>query len=151
MAKFDLEQAAAVAAMMQLISEWTHEVDTNGGRRIKQADLLTKDCRCKLSDQWIEGLDEIAKFYKEIYAQAEAGEGMPVIRQLVTNFRVSFSSKTEAKVGFELLLFAKRGKVPFRDYCEPVEVADVHVDCRREADGHWRISRLDSDRIFRRD
>ena len=42
MAKFDLEQAAAVAAMMQLISEWTHEVDTNGGRRIKQADLLTK-------------------------------------------------------------------------------------------------------------
>ena len=111
----------------------------------------TKDCRCKLSDQWIEGLDEIAKFYKEIYAQAEAGEGMPVIRQLVTNFRVSFSSKTEAKVGFELLLFAKRGKVPFRDYCEPVEVADVHVDCRREADGHWRISRLDSDRIFRRD
>lgn len=151
MARFDLEQAAAVAAIKQLISEWTHEVDTNSGRSIEQADVLTKDCRCKLLDQWIEGRDDIARFYKDTFAQAEAGEGVAVVRQLVTNFRVSFISETHAKVEFALLLFAKLGKVPFNDYCEPVEVADVHVDCRCEADGHWRIAELAGDRIFRRD
>lgn len=151
MARFELEQAVAVAGITQLIGEWAYEINTNYGRSIEQADLLTKDCRCKLLDQWIEGRDAIAAFYKDTYAQAEAGQGVAVVRQLVTNFRVSFISETRAKVGFELLLFAKLGKVPFRDYCEPVEVADVHVDCWREADWHWRIAELAGDRIFRRD
>jgi hypothetical protein len=151
MARFDAKQAAAVAAITQVINEWGYEVDTNYGRSMAQADVLTKDCRSKLEGQWIKGLDEIAKFYKERYARVEAGEGAAVIRQILTNFRVSFASETEAKVGFVLLLFAKVGEVPFSDYCDPVEVADVRVDCRRDEDGHWRISMLDSDRIFRRD
>jgi hypothetical protein len=150
-AKFDAEQAAAVAAITQVVNEWGREVDTNYGRSIKQADVLTKDCRCNLAGQWIKGLDEVAKFYAEHYERLKAGEGPPVIRQIVTNFRVSFTSETEAKVGFVLLLFAKVGKAPFSDYCDPVEIADVRVECRREADDHWRISMLDSDRIFRRD
>ena len=61
------------------------------------------------------------------------------------------TSESEARVGLNLLLFFKVGTVPFSDYCDPVEVADVRVDCRRGADGNWRISMLDSDRIFRRD
>jgi hypothetical protein len=151
MAKFEMEQVAAIAAITQLINDWTHEIDTNGGRSIVQADLLTQDCRCKLLDQWIVGLDEIAKFYKKVYAEAEVGGGVPVVRQLVSNLRVSFLSETAAQVGFSLLLFAKRGKVPFSDYCDPVEVADVQVDCRRGGDGRWRISQLEGDRIFRRE
>jgi len=113
--------------------------------------VLTRDCRCKLLDQWIEGRDAIARFYKDAYAEAEAGLGAAIVRQLVSNFRVSFIDENTAKVGFELLLFAKRGTALFSDYCEPVEVADVHVDCRCESDGHWRIAQLASDRIFRRD
>jgi len=149
MARFEAEQAAAVVSITQVINEWGYEVDTNFGRSMAQANVLTKDCRCKLEGQWIEGLDEIAKFYRERYARVEAGEGASVIRQILTNLRVSFTSETAAKAGFVLLLFAKVGEVPFSDYCDPVEVADVRVDCRREADGHWRISLLDSDRIFR--
>lgn len=149
MAKFDAEQAVAVAAITQVINEWGYEVDTNGGRSI--ADVLTPDCRCKLAGQWIEGRDEIAAFYEERYARIEAGERAPVIRQIITNVRISFTSETAAKAGFLLLLFARVGEVPFSDYCEPVEVADVRVDCRREEDGDWRMSMLDSDRIFRRD
>ena len=151
MAKFNAEQAIAIAAITQVMNEWVYEVDTNYGRAMAQADVLTRDCRCKLEGQWITGLDEIAKFYKTRSAGIKAGEAAPVIRQLVTNFRISFTSETEAKVGLTLLLFAKVGKVPFSDYCDPVEVADVRADCRREADGHWRISLLDSERIFRRD
>ena len=150
MARFDMDEATAVAAITQLVNEWGYEVDTNFGRSMVQADVLTKDCRCKLDGQWINGLDEIVKFYKERYGRVEVGVGGPVIRQIVTNFRVSFTSETEAKAGLMLILFTKVGEVPFSDYCDPVEVADVRVDCRREADGHWRISMLDSDRIFRR-
>jgi hypothetical protein len=151
MAKFDMEQAAAVAALKQLVSEWAYEVDMNAGLSIEEADVLTKDCRCNLLDQWIEGRDAVAKFYKDVHAKAQAGDGSPVIRQLVTNFRVYFDSATEAKVEFNLLLFMKIGTVPFSDYCEPIEVADVHMECRLEADGHWRISKSIGDRIFRRD
>ncbi|MDP1736202.1 MAG: nuclear transport factor 2 family protein [Caulobacter sp.] len=151
MAKFDAQQAAAFTAITQLINEWGYEVDTNYGRSIKQANVLTKDCRCEFAGQWIRGLDDVAKFYAEHDERLAAREGAAVIRQIVTNFRVGFTSEAEAEAGFTLLLFAKVGEVPFSDYCDPVEVADVRVDCRREADGHWRISMLDSDRIFRRD
>jgi hypothetical protein len=150
-AKFDSTEVVAVVAIKQLIGDWTREVDANGGRAIAEADLLTEDCRCKLLDQWIEGLEAIAAFYRKNYAETEAGGGAPAVRQLISNFRVSFRSDTEAKVDFALLLFAKRGAVPFSDYCDPVEVADVHVDCRRGGDRRWRISKLEGDRIFRRE
>jgi hypothetical protein len=150
-AKFDQAEAVAFIAIQQLIGEWTHEIDTNGGRAIAEADLLTLDCRCKLLDQWINGLDAIAAFYRKNYAEAEAGEGVPVVRQLVSNFRIAFTGDTEAKVDFSLLLFAKHGAIPFSDYCDPVEVADVHVECKRGADRRWRISKLEGDRIFRRE
>lgn len=151
MAKFDADEVVAVAAIKQLISDWTHEVDTNGGRAIVEADLLTHDCRCKLLDQWIVGRDAIAAFYKKNYAGAEAGGGVPVVRQLVSNFRISFPGEAEAKAEFALLLFAKQGRAPFSDYCDPVEVADVHVESRRGADGRWRIRMLEGNRIFRRE
>ena len=151
MTRFNAEQAAAVAAITQTINDWGYEVDIHCGRSMERADVLTKDCRCKLEGQWIEGLDNIVRFYKERNTRFEAGEGAPVIRQILTNLRVSFTSDTAAKVGFVLILFAQLGKVPISNYCDPVEVADVRVDCRREADGHWRISLLDSDRIFRQE
>lgn len=143
--------AQAIASITQLMNEWAHEVDSNYGRTMVEADVLTPDCRCKLEDQWISGREAIGAFYKARFADIKAGEPAPIIRQLLSNFRVSMSSKNEATVGLNLLLFFKVGTVPFSDYCDPVEVADVRANCRRGADGHWRISMLDSDRIFRRD
>jgi len=146
-----MEQARAMAAITQVMNEWAYEADTNYGRAMATADVLTKDCRCRLEGRWITGLDKIASFYKTRFAGIVAGEPAPIIRQLLTNFRISFTSDTEAKVGLSLLLFTKVGKAPVNDYCDPVEVADVRAECRCAADGHWRISFLDSDRIFRRD
>jgi len=143
--------AQAVAAITQLMNEWAHEVDSNYGRTMVEADVLTPDCRCKLEDQWISGRDAIAAYYKARFAGIKPGEPAPIIRQLLSNFRITLTGKDEANVGLNLLLFVKVGTVPFSDYCDPVEVADVRADCRRGADGHWRINMLDSDRIFRRD
>lgn len=146
-----LTDAGAVAAITQLMNEWAHEVDANYGRGMVEADLLTPDCRAKLEDKWISGRDAIGAFYKARFAGIKPGEPAPIIRQLLSNFRIALANENEAKVGLNLLLFFKVGTVPFSDYCDPVEVADVRAECRRGADGHWRISMLDSDRIFRRD
>lgn len=45
MAKFSIEQAAAVAAIQQVINEWGHELDENNGLKITEVDILTEDCR----------------------------------------------------------------------------------------------------------
>ncbi len=45
------------------------------------------------------------------------------------------------------LFFAAVGTPPFNT-CDPAALADVRMECRRVADGHWRIS--DSGQIFRR-
>ena len=55
-----------------------------------------------------------------------------------------------AAVGFLLLFFAKVGDPPFVGYCDPLAVADVQMECRSEADGHWRISMFNSGQIFQR-
>ena len=72
------------------------------------------------------------------------------MRHISSNFRVSFVAEDKAEVGFLLLFFAKVGTPPFTDYCDPLAVADVRMECRRDADGEWRISRFDSGQIFRR-
>ena len=56
----------------------------------------------------------------------------------------------KARANFLLLFFAKVGEPPFVGYCDPLAVADVRMQCRREADGHWRISQFDSNQIFQR-
>ena len=147
----DLSDTQAIIAIEQLMNEWVHQIDSDYGRSIVEADILTLDCRCKLEDQWIFGRDAIADFYKQRFETVKAGEPVPVIRQLLSNFRIALVAEAEADVGFNLQLFMKAGRVPFSDYCDPVEVADVRARARRGSDGYWRISYTDSDRISRRE
>jgi hypothetical protein len=67
----------------------------------------------------------------------------------MSNYRVKFTGKSTAEVGFLLLFFARVGTPPF-DTCDPAAVANVQMEVRLEADGHWRISRFDSGQTFRR-
>ena len=150
MASFTVEQAAAIAAIQQVINEWSDELDQNDGLSIVEADVLTGDCRYFVAEQWREGSAAVGEFYKERKTRLEAAGGAPVMRHIISNFRVSFVSETEAKVGYLLLFFAKVGTPPFTDYCDPLAVADVRMECRRESDGQWRISLFDSGQIFRR-
>lgn len=150
MAKFDAEQTAAVAAISQVIYEWGDELDTNDGLKMLDADVLTEDCRYFVGGEWREGRAEAAKFYQDRYARLEAGDGVPVMRHIISNLRISFTDTDKAKVGYLLLFFAATGEAPFTNYCDPLAVADVRMECWREADGHWRIALFDSGQIFRR-
>lgn len=149
MAKFSAEQAAAVAAIQQVINEWSDELDRNDGLKMSTADVLTQDCRYNVGGEWREGLAATAKFYTDRKARLEAAGGAPVMRHLITNYRVKLTSDEHAEVGFLLLFFAAVGTPPF-DTCDPAAVADVRMECRRESDGHWRISMFDSGQTFRR-
>lgn len=149
MAKFDAEQTAAIAAIQQVINEWGDELDKNDGLKMLEADVLAEDCRYFVGGEWREGRAAVARFYKERKERLEAAGGAPVMRHIMSNYRVTFTARDKAEVGFLLLFFARVGTPPF-DTCDPSAVADVRMECRCEADGHWRISRFDSGQTFRR-
>ncbi len=150
MANFTAAQATAIAAIQQVINEWGDQLDVDDGTTIRDAGILTADCRYNVAGAWRESLDEVATFYAERKQRLAAAGGVPVMRHIISNFRVSFTSETHAKIGYLLVFFAATGTPPFTAYCDPLAVADVKMECRLEEDGHWRISLFDSSQIFRR-
>ena len=150
MAQFSTEQAAAVAAIQQVINEWGDELDQNSGLRMAEAGVLTNDVQYFVGGEWRDGLAATAQFYKDRWDRLEAAGGAPVMRHLHTNYRVRFAAEDHAQVNFMLLFFAKVGTPPFVGYCDPLAVANVRMECRRDASGDWKISRFDSDQTFAR-
>ncbi len=150
MAKFTAGQAADVLAIKQVIYEWGDELDVNDGMKLESANVLTQDCRYNVGGEWREGLAAAATFYRERNARLVAANALPVMRHLIVSLRVKFDGADKAKVGFQLLFFAKPGTPPIAGYCDPLATADVRMEARREADGEWRICSFDSGQVFQR-
>lgn len=148
MAKFTPEQAADVLAIKQVIYEWGDELDINNGLKILDANVLADDVRYFVNGEWREGKQAVGQFYQG--RKATLGDNAPVMRHIITSLRVSFESATHATIGYLLVFFAKAGTPPFEGYCDPLAVADVKMECTRDADGEWRISLFDSGQIFKR-
>ena len=148
MAKFTPEQAASIAAIKQVIYEWGDELDVNSGRKMTEADVLTRDVRYNVGGEWREGLAATQAFYDGRWERL-AGNA-PVMRHLLTNLRIKFTGEDAAEVTYQLLFFAATGTPPFIGKADPLAVADVRMETRREADGHWRISLFDSGQVFQR-
>ena len=150
MAKFTPEQAASIAAIKQVIYEWGDELDLNSGLQMSRADVLTQDVRYNVGGEWRDGLEATQGFYNARWDRLQAAGGAPVMRHLLTNLRIAFDDDDHAKVTYQLLFFAATGEPPFVGKADPLAVADVRMETRREADGHWRISLFDSGQIFQR-
>ncbi|MDE2403728.1 MAG: hypothetical protein KGM17_03300 [Sphingomonadales bacterium] len=150
MAKFTPEQAAAVLAVKQVIYEWGDELDVNDGLNMADAGVLADDVRYFVGGEWREGLPAAAQFYRDRKARLDAAGGAPVMRHIISSLRVSFPAEDRAKVGFLLVFFAATGTPPFENYCDPLAVADVRMECTRDASGDWKIAMFDSGQIFRR-
>ena len=148
MAKFTVEQAADVLAVKQAVYEWGDQLDIENGESISTCGCMSKEVQYFVGGEWRNGIDAVQAFYSgRIAAQREAGAVM-CMRHFITNMKVSFTSDGHAKADFLLLFFAKAGDPPFVGYCEPIATADVWMECRREDDGHWRITRFDSKQIY---
>jgi len=148
-AKFDMEQAVAVVAVQQLINDWAHELDIHNGQHI--TDLITEDCVYAVGGEPRQGHAAVAKFYQDRLARLAAQpEGVPIHRHALSGLRVDFRSADEVSISFGLVYFTTAGMASGVNHADPASVADVRMDCRREADGHWRIARFDSNQVFRR-
>lgn len=150
MAKFSTDEAAAVLAIQQVINEWGDELDQNSGLKMSTANVLTQDVRYFVGGEWRQGLAATQAFYNQRWDTLIKGDGAPVMRHIHSNYRVSFLTEDHAKVNFLLVFFAKVGEPPFVGYSDPLAVADVRMECRRDADGDWKISLFDSGQIFRK-
>lgn len=149
LAKFTAEQAQAVVEIQQLINDWGYELDLENGRNI--ADLVTEDCVYVVGGTPRTGRAAVVQFYAERLARlAATPEGVPVHRHALCNLRVSFSAATQASIAFNLIYFSTMGQAAGVDHADPASYADVRIDVRRDADGHWRIARFDSNQAFRR-
>jgi hypothetical protein len=149
LARFTAEQAQAVVEIQQLINDWGYELDIHNGQNI--AELVTEDCAYTVGGTLRTGRAGVVQFYAERLARlAATPEGVPIHRHALANLRVSFASASEASITFNLIYFSTMGVAAGTDHAEPASYADVRMDCRRDADGHWRIARFDSNQAFRR-
>ena len=149
MAKFTLEQAADVLGIQQVINEWAIELDIHNGANI--ARYVTADCRYHFGPTVRTGHAEIAQHYADRLVRLGATpEGVPIHRHVLGNFIVNFKSADEAAVTFSLIYFSTLGQAKGTEHADPAAVADVRMECRREADGEWLISMFDSGQSFRR-
>jgi hypothetical protein len=149
-ARFTPQQAADVLAIKQVIYEWGDELDIHNGLSMREADCLSADVHYNVGGQWREGLAQVEAFYKSRAETMRAGAGLMTMRHIITSLRVSFEDADHVRVGYLLVFFAAPGEGPFEAYCDPLAVADVKMECRREEGGEWRITRFDSGQIFRR-
>jgi len=149
LANVTLEQSLVIASVQQLINDWAHELDINNGLKI--AALVTEDCLYTVGGTLRQGRAAVELFYQERLKRLSAQpDGVPTQRHMLSNLRVDFRTGAEVSITFSLLYFTTAGMKSGLNHADPAAVADVRMDCRRDADGHWRISKFDSNQMFRR-
>lgn len=147
MAKFSLEEIIAVGEIQQLINDWVYELDFNHGLTIDQ--IVTEDCSYVMHAGVRSGRREIVESYRQRAERlTKDGGEIPQMRHLNANLRVAFRDKDNAAITFGMTFYTAEGNPAGARHTDATAVADVWMDCRRESDGHWRISRFDSTQPF---
>jgi ketosteroid isomerase-like protein len=149
LAKFTTEQAVTVVAVQQLINDWGFDLDIHNGANI--ANLVTEDCSYMGRGVPMQGRAAVVKFYKDRLEQlAATPAGVPVHRHTLSNLRVTFKTADEVSITFSLVYYTTAGMASGTNHADPAAVADVRMNCRRDADGEWRIAMFDSNQSFKR-
>lgn len=147
MARFDQETAVSAMEIHQLIADWGHELDMNGGLGV--AGLITEDCTYRVGGVAYLGHGPVTKFYSDRgeRVRTQQKDGVRTQRHTITNLRVAFQDKSHAAVTFIIVNYSAEGKPPV-DLTGPTILADCRMECRRDADGEWRICLFDSTPMF---
>ena len=149
MAKFSLEEIVAVGEIQQLINDWVYELDFNHGVGIGQ--IVTEDCSYHMHSGLRSGRQEIVAAYRQRLDRLTGDGGeVPPMRHLNANLRVEFRDRDSAAITFGMTFFTAEGHPAGTGHTDASAIADVWMDCRREGDGHWRISRFHSAQPFAR-
>ena len=136
----DLESVSATLELQQLISDYWHELDSNGARNV--TDDYTEDCEDVAGASFnLKGRAGVRQFYDERAKHvATEKDGIRNTRHLAANVRIALKGKDRASVEFVMVNYSGAGKPPVTDFTGPSMVADVFWECVREADGKWRLA-----------
>ena len=138
MRKFDTESAVSALELQQLVVDWCHDIDTNGGAGASA--YFSEDCVGDSGVISFKGHAGLKKYYADRLAVIRATpEGIRTSRHGFSNLRISFENKDRATLNFLIFTFAANGPPPIADATVPVAVSDSRFECRREGDGHWRV------------
>jgi len=143
MSKLDLQQAADVVAIQQLINVWAKDLDDNNG--VGVGPMVTDDCAYSVPGNSYQGRAEVVKYYEDrLEALKSSPTGVPVQRHVISNLCVDLTEADTATASFLMVYYTELSKVAGLSPVDPVLVGNGDMILRREADGHWRIDRLDT-------
>jgi hypothetical protein len=145
MRKFDQDQAIAAIELEQMVSDYFLILDSEGGGGA--LGFFTEDVVVNIGAINYTGHAAMKKFYEGV-AGAKAAGGDRTVRHGFINFRVVFPEKNRASVTFLNVTWAGPGKPPLTDATMPSIVTDVRMECRREADGQWKVFNYSGSPIF---
>jgi hypothetical protein len=139
MRKFDQETAIIALELQQIVADFAHEIDTNGGLNI--ADFYAADGEFSVGDYTHKGHAAINKFYADRAQRIPAShkDGIRVSVHTFLNMRVVVADKNNASVFFTNVNYAGEGHPPVMGAINPAMVTDCRMVFRREADDQWRI------------
>ena len=147
MVRLSTEQSHSAVEIQQLITAWATELDRNNGLGL--APLLTEDCAYATRGTVKQGRDAAMQFYRDRLDELNRQpEGPPTLRHVISNLLIAFAADDRASVAFLLVYFSSPSKPPVMDFKGITALADCRMDCRRDADGHWRIASFDSVQNF---
>ena len=147
MAYFEPAQAMDVVTINQLLNVWAKELDDNNGLGV--GPMVTQDCAYNVPGSSYQGRAEVIKYYEARLAGLEASPtGAPVHRHVISNLCVDFIDADTAKLSFAMVYYTALSSLGGNSPVDPALVGEGGMIVRREADGHWRIARLDTEAVL---
>lgn len=147
MAQFDPAHAVEVMAINQLLNTWAKELDDNNGIGI--GPMVVEDCAYSVPGRSYQGRAEVVKYYEDRLAELKASPaGVPIHRHVISNLCVDFTASDTAKISFVMVYYTGLSSLSGNSPADPALVGDGDMVVRREADGQWRIARLDTEAVL---
>ena len=149
MTHFNAERAIDTVAIQQLLAHWAKDVDEHQG--VGVGPMLTEDCSYNVPARSYSGREAVVAYYEARFADLTASPtGVPGQRHILANLCIDFVHADEAKVSFVMVYFTALSANVGNSPADPALVGDGDMVVRREADGAWRIARLDTEVVVMR-
>jgi ketosteroid isomerase-like protein len=143
MAKFN---PSAAMELQQLVSEYWDELDSNQAQNV--TDFYLEDCIFTAGQNYSgKGRAGVRKFYDERARNVAQEKDGRLTRHTFANFKVKFASDNEARVDFVMINYSGSGAAPIV-FAGPSMVSDITFECRRDAQGEWKIAAFKGQPMF---
>ncbi len=142
------EAALATVELQQLLYDIGHEIDANVGTDI--TDFYCEDGAFVVGTHRYEGHARIAAFYaaERERVRTTLNNGERQLLHAFVNPRIFVHAADSATILCTNINFSAPGARPIEGPIAANMIVECRLDCRREADGIWRIALFESDIQF---